>query len=167
MRPKLYFAAPLFSEAELSFNSRIAKLLSPFFSVYLPQEDGCLMVELVRSGVSVKEAEATVFQLDMIALRQCNVFLIVLDGRVIDEGAAFELGVAHAFGKTCVGLQTDPRRLLGTGNNPMISSALSSVFSTSETLLEWANRYSQGKESTPSSIWGLEGFHGAQRPSAK
>jgi nucleoside 2-deoxyribosyltransferase len=141
MKAKLYFAAPLFSDAERSFNKSIVNELQQYFDVYLPQEDGCLMAELIADGIQPATAAKTVFSLDMIAIDRCEALLIVLDGRAVDEGAAFELGCAHSRGKLCVGLQTDPRRILTNRNNPMIDCALSEVFHDVNALFDWARSF--------------------------
>ena len=65
----------------------------------------------------------------------------VLDGAHIDEGVAFEVGFAFALGKPCVGLQTDTRRQLPTGNNPMLNRSLSPIFQTQQHLLEWVQHF--------------------------
>lgn len=140
--PLIYLAAPLFSEAELAFNVRLTRLLEPEVDVYLPQRDGGRLVDLISRGVEPKDAYTSIFERDLDALRECDVLLIVLDGRTIDEGAVFELGVAFALGKPCVGYQSDPRRLLPVGNNPMIACALSQVLENSESLSDWAHRLS-------------------------
>ncbi len=136
-KPRLYLAGPLFSEAEIDFNRRLKKLLLPFFDVYLPQEDGGLMVDMIAQGTKPIVAAAEVFATDVAAIEGCDVLLIVLDGRSIDEGAAFELGFAFAQGKPCYGLKTDPRQLLVTGNNPMIDCALRMVFPNVDALVAW------------------------------
>jgi nucleoside 2-deoxyribosyltransferase len=137
-RGRLYIAAPLFSDAELEFNRCLREALGAAFDVYLPQEGGGLFDELVRSGAPPRDAARQIFERDLEALRASDALLIVLDGRSVDEGAAFELGVAYTLGKPCYGLQTDARRLLPTGNNPMIEGALRRVFHTVEELLAWA-----------------------------
>lgn len=139
--PSLYFAAPLFSVAELNFNLQITASLEKVFDVYLPQRDGGLLVDLVSKGVSLSGAYDSIFQRDIFALRACDVCFIVLDGRSVDEGAAFELGYAHAQGKTCVGLQTDPRRLVPLGNNPMLQCALTEVFFDIAGVMAWVERF--------------------------
>lgn len=58
-------------------------------------------------------------------------------GRVIDEGASFELGYAYSRGKLCVGLKTDIRRLLAVGDNPMIECALRAIFSSIDDVVVW------------------------------
>lgn len=137
-RRRLYFAAPLFCEAELDFNRRARDVLTSTFDVYLPQEEGGLLREMMRDGVPAQDAARLVFQRDLEALRTCSVLLISLDGRTIDEGAAVELGFAYALGKPCYGLQTDARRMLSIGNNPMIDCALRRVFRSLEELRSWA-----------------------------
>jgi nucleoside 2-deoxyribosyltransferase len=142
-KPNLYFAAPLFSKAELDFNKQIADLVQPYFDVYLPQEDGGLMVHMIAGGMQPEKAAEAVFNLDLLALKRCDLLLIVMDGRSVDEGAAFELGFAHALGKPCYALQTDPRRLLPVGNNPMLAVPLRAVFTQVDELLAWARSYSE------------------------
>ena len=136
--PRLYIAGPLFSVAEKKFNRELRDLLSPFFTVYLPQEDGQLLVDLASAGEDVENAMKRIFEADLSAIRNSDALVFIMDGRAPDEGACVELGYAYSLGKTCVGLQTDPRRLLPLGNNPMIMGALSSAFSSADQLLEWA-----------------------------
>jgi len=135
---KLYLAAPLFSEAERNYNVYLRNILSRFYEVYLPQEDGLLMVDLVQNGMDEETAADVVFKNDMDAIESCDIILIVLDGRTVDEGAAFELGVAFSKNKKCIALQTDSRRLLPIGNNPMISCSAAEVFSSIVELVDWA-----------------------------
>src|SRR5581483_2128791 len=143
LKPRLYFAAPLFSHAEKEFNTKLADELRKIFDVFLPQQDGGLVSEMVKRGVQPANAFASMFNLDVIELKKCDVLLIILDGRTIDEGAAFELGYASALGKVCVGLQTDPRRLIASRNNPMIDCALHHIFDDTPSLLNWANAFSR------------------------
>ena len=137
IRPILYFASPLFNKQELEFNRILTVMLEKYFSVYLPQRDGGLMDKFIQDGMSIQEAEEKVFNGDVEALLKCNAILTVLDGRTIDEGVAFELGFAYANKKLCIGLQTDIRRLLPYGNNPMIQASLDYTFNTVEDLIFW------------------------------
>lgn len=139
IRKRIYLAAPLFSEAELHFNTQVKEILDPYFDVYLPQQDGGLMVDMIKQGIHPDSAAKIVFQSDIKAIQQCDVLLIVLDGRSVDEGAAFELGYASALGKTCIGLQTDVRKLLPYGNNPMLNSALRFILKSIDELSVWAS----------------------------
>lgn len=152
-RPRLYIAAPLFSRAELSFNGCIKNMLSPYFDIYLPQEDGDLLTDCVKHGDLLEQASKKIFLSDIKALENCNILLIILDGRSIDEGAAFELGYAFALGKECIGLQTDTRRLLPLGNNPMIANALEIILGSVEELISWAiSRHTTNGLEIPDSI---------------
>ncbi len=142
---KVYLAGPLFSMAEKTFNHNLKKTLSPFFEIYLPQEDGGLLVNMVKAGLPEELASQKVFDIDKRAMDECDLLLIILDGRSIDEGAAFELGYAYAKGKKCYGLKTDPRQLLAAGNNPMIEGPLENIFNNIEELLAWAKGHSKTK----------------------
>jgi nucleoside 2-deoxyribosyltransferase len=141
--PLLYLAGPLFSKAELTFNQELAERLERFVDVYLPQRDGGKLVDLMAHGVSRQAAYQSIFARDVEAMNKAAAVLIILDGRTIDEGAAFELGYAFAKRKLCVGLQTDPRRLLPAGNNPMIEVALTKIFSTPEEVAFWAQTFAR------------------------
>jgi len=142
---KLYLASPLFSEMERGFNIRVAELLEQFFHVFLPQRDGGLLMDMTKAGILPREAALTIFRTDTGAICECDLLLIILDGRTVDEGAAFELGYAHALGKRCYGLQTDVRRLLSTGNNPMIECCLAATFKSVSELIKWAGSFAESK----------------------
>ena len=135
----LYIAGPLFSEAEREYNIQLKRVLAPYFDVYLPQEDGGLLVEMVKNGMLPEVAARKVFKSDIDALERCSVLLIILDGRTIDEGAAVELGYAYAKGKVCFGFKTGPRQLLPFGNNPMVDGSLIKTFSSIDELVAWAS----------------------------
>lgn len=123
-----YIASPLFTPLEREWNERIRAHISEYLDVYLPQEDGELLFDLVKSGVPVAEAKQNIFATDIMAIKHCDLLIIVLDGRTIDEGACFELGYAFALGKRCIALKTDVRTLLPIGGNPMIECALYKIF---------------------------------------
>lgn len=150
MKPRLYLASPLFNSIELNQNENLTKILNPFFDVYLPQRDGDLVVELISKGYSISEARQQVFQNDIFALLSSDYLLINLDGRTVDEGACFELGFAYANKVKCFGFQTDIRRLLPHGNNPMIEEPLIDIFKNEEELINWAkNLIIKIKKPTP------------------
>jgi nucleoside 2-deoxyribosyltransferase len=137
-RKKIYIAGPLFNELEQEFNRMLKDKLSRWFDVFLPQEDGELLVDLIARGISVGVARMRVFQRDLQAIQNCDIILVLLDGRVVDEGAAFELGMAYSLGKECWGLKTDARRLLASGDNPMIEGALKECFGSVHELIQFA-----------------------------
>ncbi len=127
MKPKIYIAAPLFSAAEKNFNKQLKAELSKWYEIYLPQDDGMLIVDLIKTGVSFESASKMVFDADINAIDESDVLLMILDGRTVDEGASVELGYAYSKHKLCVGLSTDPRSLLTYGHNPMITGCLATT----------------------------------------
>lgn len=139
----VYLAAPLFSLVERRLNSEVAEALGKVFDVYLPQSDGGLMCEQIDAGISAEKAAQCVFAADIRALSECDLILAVLDGRALDEGVAFELGFGFARGCECYGLQTDVRRPLPSGNNPMIEQALKCTFHSLLELKQWLHTLSQ------------------------
>ena len=132
-----YLAAPLFNERERAFNAELAASLSAHCEVFLPQRDGLLLVDMLAEGIPKDVAETRIFERDRQALRACEMLIAVLDGAHIDEGVAFEIGFAHAHGCLCIGLQSDVRRALPSGNNPMIGRALSSIFTKLDDLVAY------------------------------
>lgn len=145
----VYIASPLFSQAEKEFNQKIRKSLEIYVNVYLPQEDGGLVRDYIKDGKSKEEALKFVAEKDLKAVYSCDLLLVILDGRTIDEGAAFELGVAYAEDKTCIGLQTDQRREAFEMNNPMIEYACEEIFYDVESVIDFIKRESEEVTSTP------------------
>jgi nucleoside 2-deoxyribosyltransferase len=140
----IYFAAPLFSEAELAFNSDLAAELEAVgHEVFLPQRDGVEAGRPPSSSMTPEERRRATFELDRERILACDVFLIVLDGRVADEGACVELGLAHAHrlatgcDRLIIGLHTDCRAaFLGSKLNPMLLGALDAVVEDRRALLQ-------------------------------
>ena len=143
---RIYLAGPLFSQAERARNRSLRDAISQFANVYLPQEDGGLILDLVRDGMPVEQAKSKIFQQDINAITACDMLVIILDGRTVDEGAAFELGYAFAIGKVCVGIKTDPRVLLPIGDNPMIEVALRRIFYEDGELVGWIANCAQSAD---------------------
>lgn len=139
----IYFAAPLFSEAELAFNADLcAALEAAGHEVFLPQRDGVEANKAPCSSMTPPERRRAMFALDRDRILACDVFLIVLDGRVPDEGACVELGLAHghrlATGRErlIIGLHTDCRAAFPAAKlNPMVIGALDAVVDGRDALL--------------------------------
>jgi nucleoside 2-deoxyribosyltransferase len=143
-RKMLYLAGPLFSLSEKMENIRLCRVLEQWCDVFLPQRDGELVPRLIQQGQTEKDAYRIVFERDVAALRDCDALVINLDGRTVDEGASFELGFAYALGKSCFGYRTDVRVLLPWGLNPMITAPLLEIFTSIETLENWARSLQAG-----------------------
>jgi nucleoside 2-deoxyribosyltransferase len=140
---RVYFAGPLFCEAERVFNLRLAeKLEAKGFQVYLPQRDGFESEKPPYNEIPKDELQKTIFELDRDKVLQADIFLFVLDGRVPDEGACVELGIAYGQkqllqqDKLLIGLHTDMRGAFPEGKlNAMISGALDCTMGDEEELM--------------------------------
>ncbi len=99
---KVYFAAPLFNIHEQEFNLKLTNLLESYgYEVFLPQRDGYLAAEM--QGKSQKELTDMIFRKDRDEVLKADIVFVLLDGRVPDEGACVELGIAYASGYRCYG----------------------------------------------------------------
>ena len=146
-KQKVYFAGPLFSQAEKTFNQKLATRLENELgvAVFLPQRDGYEFAKLAE--FSQEEKTAKIFALDRNEVVACDILVFVLDGRVPDEGAAFELGLAYAYSKLSarkliVGLITDARAsFIDQQLNPMLHGALDYIATAEDELLEYLGLY--------------------------
>ena len=139
----IYLAGPLFSEAERRFNLELAQRLEALgFNVFLPQRDGVERDRAPYDSMTPEERRRAMFDLDRSSVLDSDVFLFVLDGRVPDEGACVELGIAYCQKyleggeKLLVGLHTDTRAaFVGARLNPMVRVPLDYVVDDEETLV--------------------------------
>ncbi len=142
-RARLYLAGPLFSAAERRFNEELAgRLEAAGFDVFLPQRDGVEGDRPPHDAMPRAERRRAMFARDVAEILACDVFLVVLDGRVPDEGACFELGLAYGRrrlappGPRLIGLRTDARAaFLGAKLNPMLAVPLDRVAADEDELL--------------------------------
>ena len=140
----IYFAGPLFSEAERRFNLALTQRLEALgYEVFLPQRDGAERDRPPYDAMTPEERRQAMFRLDRSRILDSDVFLFVLDGRVPDEGACVELGIAHCQKylrngeKLLIGLHTDTRAaFVGARLNPMVRVPLDYVVDDEQTLLE-------------------------------
>ena len=125
---RVYFAAPLFNEAEREYNLKIVSILEAHgYEVFLPQRDGFLAPEL--EGKTEEEKTEMIFAKDRDEVLKADILFMMLDGRVPDEGACVELGIAYASGKRCYGLKGDARSVeLDMDLNPMITGCFIKLF---------------------------------------
>lgn len=122
---RAYYAAGLFNEAERSFNLRVKTMLDELgFETWFPQEDAGFLEQYTEQGMTLEEARHHIYAQNLKAVEASDVLIFCLDGRVPDEGACIEAGVAFGRGKKCIGLQTDFRAVEPGGNNLMIDGIL-------------------------------------------
>jgi hypothetical protein len=112
---RVYFAGPLFTPYERSFiDECAARLRADGIEVFVPHEN-----ELADGDTS----PATIFRKDMEGLGSANAVVALLDGPMIDDGTACEIGIFYALiqndpsKKGIVGLLTDLRGPLGHGGH--------------------------------------------------
>ena len=125
---KVYFAAPLFSQSEKDYNLLLTKVLEDHgYEVFLPQRDGYLAAEL--AGKTEDELTQLIFEKDFSEVMKADIIFMLLDGRVPDEGACVELGIAYANGKRCYGVKTAARSVeINMDLNPMITGCFIKLF---------------------------------------
>jgi hypothetical protein len=95
----IYLAGPLFSVAERAFLDRIAtRLRGEGYEVFVPHEQ---IPE--QRAISAED----VYRADLAGLRSANAVLAWIDGPVIDDGTAVEIGIFTQL------VAADPRRWRG------------------------------------------------------
>jgi len=128
----IYLAAPLFSLAEQEFNQKLCdKLENLGFDVFLPQR---YVTEHIDFDIS--DWQDKVFEANCNAIEIADIIVCVLDGSVVDDGTAWEIGHAYSLDKTIYGLRTDFRIVGLEGQvNLMIGESVEKIFSTVEDLI--------------------------------
>lgn len=112
MTSGIYFAAPLFTVAEVAFNQSLANQLEAAgYRVYLPQQQCFGTTDPVE-----------LFNICIQGLDKASLVLVILDGTDADSGSCFEIGYAFAKNIPIVGLRTDFR---GSGEHMGINLMLS------------------------------------------
>lgn len=138
----LYFAAPLFSEAEKAFNESLTQEIEALgFNVFLPQRDGMEFAAI--KDMSPEERTQKIFELDVRKVEEADIVIAILDGRVPDEGVCVEIAIAHEYRKITgrekkiLGLKTDTRSLLAEAEiNPMVAGTFDIIFPDRASLIE-------------------------------
>ena len=155
----VYLAGPLFSEAERRFNLEFTYRLEAIgFEVFLPQRDGVERDRPPYDTMTPEERRHAIFHLDRSRILDADVF--VRDGRVPEEGACVELGIAYCQKylqngeNLLVGLHADTRAaLIGESLNPMVYVSLEYVIDDEETLLRLLAEQGSGVEAGNSLPW--------------
>jgi nucleoside 2-deoxyribosyltransferase len=98
----VYLAGPIFSRAEIewagSLKEEIEAALGERVDVLWPFE--------VASGT-----KEVIFEANLAALRRSPLMVAILDGPMVDDGTAWEVGCHYAlFGPRAVGIRTDARK---------------------------------------------------------
>jgi nucleoside 2-deoxyribosyltransferase len=122
---RVYFAGPLFTPYERSYiNDCAARLRAEGIDVFVPHENA-----LAAGDTSA----ATIFAKDWRGLSDADAVVAVLDGPMVDDGTACEIGIFYALMQTdptkkgIVGLLTDLRSTLsheGHGLNLFVQGCI-------------------------------------------
>jgi nucleoside 2-deoxyribosyltransferase len=142
---RVYLAGPLFTPYERSFiDECVARLRAEGFDVFVPHEN------VLATGDT---SAATIFAKDWKGLSDADAVVAVLDGPMVDDGTACEIGIfyalmqADATKKGIVGLLTDLRGTLrheGHGLNLFVHGCIeaagqvcNSMDEVASALAEW------------------------------
>lgn len=149
MATRVYLAGPLFSEAEQAFNKSLVEDLEAIgCDVFMPQRDAIEFSKPDFQRLPPLLQSKSIFESDKNQIYGADVFLFCLDGRVPDEGASVELGLAYAHrelsvrDKRIIGLHTDLRVAMDTRRlNAMLMGAFDEVFGTRAELLSYLEEH--------------------------
>lgn len=111
---KIYFAAPLFTTPERTWNAQLADALrAAGHEVFLPQEQ-----EPGRDGPGI-------FATDVAGIDWADGLVAIMDGPDPDSGTCWEVGYAYAARKPIVLVRTDIRTMAGSAGayNAMLMEA--------------------------------------------
>jgi len=157
---KVYLAAPLFGQAQRTYNRSLAKKLErllPRCEVVLPQD---FRVGPGASYYNDRRHMRALYRRCMEEMNAADAVVAVLDGADADSGVAFEVGYARGRNKPVLGVRTDFRQLQVKGLNIMLAEGCSEVlchFSFNEKLedlaakiVEHLEKLASGKEVRPS-----------------
>lgn len=127
---RVYCSGPLFCPEEIAAMTAIARVLEEAgHETFLPHRDGVerLVMGLVDSPLSVDLLGArawidrAIFAVDVFQIvERCDALVVSLNGRVPDEGAAVEAGIAFAIGKPVVLYKNDARSAFAGRDNSML-----------------------------------------------
>ncbi|MDO9325043.1 MAG: nucleoside 2-deoxyribosyltransferase, partial [Methanoregula sp.] len=130
-RYRVYLAAPLFSQAERTYNATLAVLLKQhLFEVFLPQEAGDDI------DTRTKRDQGEIFSKNINDLDKADIVVAVIDGADADSGTAWEMGYAYAHNKPVIAVRTDFRRVGMHEQVNLMLEETSTVVSSNFELLE-------------------------------
>ena len=104
-KPRVYFAAPLFTQSEWLWNANLALELRRLgLDIVLPQSEA----EPMLKGQKAFDPEG-LFSANTAEIESADVVLAVLDQADPDSGTCWECGYAYKAGRLIIGIRTDFR----------------------------------------------------------
>jgi nucleoside 2-deoxyribosyltransferase len=122
--PRIYLAAPLFSQVERIWNRNLAKAIleqEPGWEITLPQDFR------VKGKFNDPERFPELFRRCVHSLEASRAVIAILDGADVDSGVAFEVGHASARSIPVIGVRTDYREGQEKGVNLMLANGCTSI----------------------------------------
>jgi nucleoside 2-deoxyribosyltransferase len=126
----VYCSGPLFCPEEIAGMNAIAKVLEDAgYGTFLPHRDGLerYVLGFVNTSLNINilgmrgRIDRAIFALDVYQIvERCEYFVFNMNGRVPDEGAVAEAGIAFATGKPVVLYKNDYRSTFCGKDNSML-----------------------------------------------
>ena len=126
----VYCSGPLFCPEEIAGMSTVARVMEEAgFGTFLPHRDGVerFVMPLVDSVLNTnllgmrEKIDRAIFSLDVYQIvSRCDYFVFNMNGRVPDEGAVAEAGIAFVVGKPVVLYKNDRRSVFKGSDNSML-----------------------------------------------
>lgn len=125
---KVYFGAPLFSEAELMYNEYVVDAIYEHFGLNVEDPDDDIEIFLPQDAMGINDKSQfadsiTIAQYDTKELLSSDIMIAVLDGAYMDAGVSAEVGIAFQAGIPVIGLFTDSRQQ-GTDNEQKVEALI-------------------------------------------
>lgn len=103
---KIYLASPFFNDKEILIYDEVIKKLRQKHEVFVPREH---VIENAWEMTN-KEWGKAVFDMDVEAIRDCDVVVALNWGMYSDSGTAWECGFAYGIGKKVINLICDQEK---------------------------------------------------------
>jgi nucleoside 2-deoxyribosyltransferase len=120
MKRLIYFAAPLFTQAERFWNIKLAETIMRMnndFIMILPQKE-CNQT-MLDPDINFQN----IFNICIEGIDKCEIVLAILEGADSESGTCFECGYGFAKNKRLIGVRTDRRKGEDQGLNAMLSQS--------------------------------------------
>lgn len=126
---RVYFAGPLFTQAELTWNRAVAdRLRVGGHEILLPQDD-CAVCFPPHVPADATIDWRRVVDICIEDIEKADALVAVLDGPDPDSGTCFEVGYAFKKGVPIIGVRTDlrPGEVVEKGMNAMLAMSCAHV----------------------------------------
>ena len=129
-QPIVYCSGPLFCPEEIGGMTAIANALEAAgYSTFVPHRDGLeyytmgsVNLPVKLSNIPAKVISRLIFALDIYQIvERCDGFVMNFNGRVPDEGAVAEAGIAYASGTPMIIYKNDVRSKFNGVDNGMVT----------------------------------------------